>query len=278
MHRPHCAMVLRRARCAAAARTLVVQYRSYTHGGGSAQPSLAAIVRHERAAQLHDALCALRSEVAVLPEREAARLAARIGLTAPEGSACLDALARGGALVRHDGLLHLRPGVIFHEAHHNLLGADQGFWHPAPDLWGKLQAVRAQLRPLEEAKAAADRDLARQQKVFWAIMLCYLGWQLWVFVTATFVWLDWDIMEPLTFFWMYGFTSVLGFFIFRRYRSDVWMAATPEGWDRLVLCRRAPRRYRGGLLFTRGFDASRYSVLKKQEQVLEAAAARRALH
>eukprot|EP00756_Hemistasia_phaeocysticola_P057077 Hpha_TRINITY_DN3370_c0_g1::TRINITY_DN3370_c0_g1_i1::g.172462::m.172462/K20858/MCU; calcium uniporter protein, mitochondrial len=229
--------------------------------------SLAGIVAHERASSFHTKLRDARGGVSVLGVEEAVVLGEACGMSPQEVARALTALETAGAVLLYDGQVVIRPEDVFSELHRRVDGAHA--YTPAPQVRERLNAVRAQLRPLIAAKERCDGRIQARQLLFWGTMICYLGWQLWIFVLATFVWLDWDIMEPITFFWSFAFSVLLGLHIFRRHKVDAWITSSPEAWDLLVSNKRAPRQYRGGWLSGSGFDATRYAVLRREEQSLE---------
>jgi hypothetical protein len=145
----------------------------------------------------------------------------------------LEKLEQAGTVFLMDDLVHCHPPALLMEAHAIRAGTAAEAVTPDPTAWDPCASMRQEL-----AKASTERDqlrpafdevvakAAKRRKLLWGGAVCTGGAQLAVISRLTYFDLDWDIMEPVSYFLGTG-TSLCFFLFMLRYGAE----CTPRFFD-----------------------------------------------
>lgn len=169
-------------------------------------------------------------DVDVIPASELAILLESHGLT----STHLDALENAGAIFRLGSLVHLHPAALVADADHIAQAAAgsssspsaAAAWDPCASLREELCNVETAMEQAEPAYREVVAKAARRRKTVWGAAVAAGGTQLAVISRLTYFDLDWDIMEPVSYFLGTG-TSLAFFAYMIKYGAE----CTPKFFD-----------------------------------------------
>lgn len=159
----------------------------------------------------------------------------------------LQALDAAGVVVDLHDCVHVKPGRLVRHVGHVVARP----WDPAAVRRVALQTALNDKAPLDERVRAAAERAAHERKRVWCGALAFAGAQLAVISRLTYFDLDWDIMEPVSYFLGTG-TALLFYGFLLLFRRE----HTYEAFDEVYLSGRVQR-----LLRRDGFDFERYAAL-----------------
>lgn len=177
----------------------------------------------------------LERDQLVMSVEELKRLASKHGV--PESHVA--ALEACGAIAKLDNVaVHLHPAALCLEAH--ALHPDSTSVATTLD-WDPCASLRATLRDIDTkiaaAKPAYDETVlraAKRRRTLWGAAVAAGGTQLAVISRLTYFDLDWDIMEPVSYF--IGTGTSLAFFL---YMLKFGAECTPRFFDETVAAKHA---------------------------------------
>jgi hypothetical protein len=207
----------------------------------------AAFVQHANVVRFNEALFALRNHA--VNRSIVDRLMAEHNVP----TAHLDTLEAAGAVVIMDDLVHCHPPALVYEAYqlaacldgtqpqtpldsvlHRLSTPPPSsssvtaalWWDPCVTERAALKAAHQELTDLHPAYQALVAKAARRRKTMWGSAVMFGGLQLAAISRLTYFDLDWDIMEPVSYFLGTG-TSIAFFVFMLRYGAE----CTPNFFD-----------------------------------------------
>eukprot|EP01064_Diplonema_japonicum_P033089 TRINITY_DN6441_c2_g2_i6.p2 TRINITY_DN6441_c2_g2~~TRINITY_DN6441_c2_g2_i6.p2 ORF type:complete len:232 (+),score=58.08 TRINITY_DN6441_c2_g2_i6:63-758(+) len=166
----------------------------------------------------------------------------------------LRALEQSGSVVYADGLVGLQAEQVFDDLKARVGVRDDHFHDQEIDLLEKELAV------LDAEKEKIDKKIEVWRRKVWSRTAAYCGAQMWLFSRLTFVDFDWDIMEPISWFFVQG-NAVLFFAFLWKYHKEHSLTV----YDETVLSKVAVHMYKSHC-----FDVSRWSEVKARLEVIKA--------
>ncbi|KEG09835.1 putative calcium uniporter protein, mitochondrial [Trypanosoma grayi] len=166
-----------------------------------------------------------------------------------DSDVALQLLEESGVLVSisHGVAVHLRPARLL-QMYETLQGGTVDFF--VEEARRRVSAAEVDEEAMRSALEPALRRAAKWRRFVWGGALCFAGLQLAVISRLTFFDLDWDIMEPVSYFIGTGTSLVFFLYFLRHGRSHTY-----EDYDRTVLPARV-RRYAPP-----DFDWEKYEVV-----------------
>ncbi|EPY32408.1 hypothetical protein STCU_02826 [Strigomonas culicis] len=178
-----------------------------------------------------------------------------------DAARALEAMDEAGLVVSLAGgqLVHLRP-VLYVETLEAALSPQAAGAHALEPAHFLLEVSEKKIEDLRKEEAAMRAALqpaiakaARWRRSVWGGALCFAGAQLAIISRLTYFDLDWDIMEPVSYFVGIG-TAILFYFYFLRFDDE----HTYMGFDEQYLPKKV-RQYA-----PRDFDWTRYEAICEQ--------------
>jgi hypothetical protein len=161
-----------------------------------------------------------------------------------------DAIARlvaAGVIVDMGEIISIKPSQLLEQAGNVV----QDHWDPLFAARQRLDQLESQLPPFEKAISEAVAQAAKSRKAVWGTTLAFSGAQLAIISRLTYFDLDWDIMEPVSYFLGTG-TALIFYFWMLYFREE----HIYEKFDKRLVSKRVRN-----ILLKEGFDFVAYRKL-----------------
>eukprot|EP00759_Apiculatamorpha_spiralis_P023732 PhF_6_TR27324/c0_g1_i1/m.40135/K20858/MCU; calcium uniporter protein, mitochondrial len=149
----------------------------------------------------------LRTHLRLLPEGTLPKEAffkhcESVGLNTQESQECLQRFHKAGVVLvggDDNNTVFLRPAQVV-AACHTAMGLCATQSDAAVQLRTEYTALQTELETLQKQKTVLDAKMGKRRKFWWGVIAAYSGLQMYVMSRFTFIDFDWDIMEPVSFF------------------------------------------------------------------------------